>query len=71
MGTVIKYIVYILIIIAVYIIGKGLYTGSITSSTTVGSVVTQVDDGTKNIAEDAVNVIEKTVDDVTQTHQRQ
>lgn len=71
MGTVIKYIIYVLIIIALYIVGKGLYTGSITGSTTVGDVVTQIDSGTREIAKDTANAVNEAVDDVRQTRQHQ
>lgn len=64
MGTVIKYIVYVLIIIALYIVGRGLYTGSINGSTTVGDVVTQIDSGTREIARDTANAVSDAVDEV-------
>lgn len=71
MGTVIKYIIYVLIIIALYIVGKGLYTGSITGSTTVGDVAVQIDNGTREIARDTANAVNEAVDDVRQTRQHQ
>lgn len=66
MGTFIRYIIYFLIIIALYIVGKGLYTGSITSSTTVGSVATQIDDGARNMAKNAVEVVSDAADEAMQ-----
>lgn len=71
MGTFIKYVIYLLILIAIYIVGKGLYTGNITSTTTVGDVVTQIDDGTSEIAKDTANAVGNAVGDVTQARQRQ
>lgn len=71
MGTVIKYIIYVLIIIALYIVGKGLYTGSITNSTTIGDVAVQIDNGTREIARDTANAVNEAVDDVKQTRQHQ
>ena len=71
MGTVIKYIIYVLIIIALYIVGKGLYTGSITNSTTVGDVAVQIDNGTRKIAKDTAKAVNEAVDDVKQTRQHQ
>ncbi len=57
MGTFLKYLVYLLIIIALFFIGKGIYDGSINSQTTVGDVATQVSNDTKGLAQDAVNAM--------------
>lgn len=69
MGTFLKYVFYILLIIALYIIGKGFYDGSINSTTPVGTVATQVDEGTKTIARDAADAVSNAVDDARQTRQ--
>ncbi len=71
MGTFLKYVIYVLVIIALYIIAKGVYDGNITSSTTLGEVATQVDDGTRNMAKDAANDVNKAINDVRQTRQHQ
>ena len=71
MGTFLKYLVYLLIIIALYIFGKGFYDGSINSSTTVGSVAAQVDEGTKNIARETADAVSHAVDEAKQTRQHQ
>ena len=57
MGTFLKSLVYLLIIIALFFIGKGIYDGSINSQTTVGDVATQVSNDTKGLAQDAVNAM--------------
>ena len=57
MGTFLKYLVYLLIIIALFFIGKGTYDGSINSQTTVGDVATQLSNDTKGLAQDAVNAM--------------
>lgn len=66
MGTFLKYLVLILILVALFIVGKGIYDGSITSDTTVGSVANQVDAGAKTMAHDAAEAVGKAVDHVTQ-----
>ena len=41
MGTFIKYLFYVILIVVIYLIGKGVYEGKITETTTVGEVSTQ------------------------------
>ena len=36
MGTILKYIFYIALIIIIYLVGKGIFEGSINETTTVG-----------------------------------
>ena len=62
MGTFLKYLFYLILIIVAYLIGRGIYDGSIDRETTVGQVEQQVDDGMKNMATIAENSIEKAVD---------
>ena len=57
MGTFLKYLIYLLIIIALFFIGKGIYEGTIDSQTTVGEVAKQVSNDTKDLAQDAVNAM--------------
>ena len=64
MGTFLKYLVLILILVALFIVGKGIYDGSITSDTTVGSVANQVDAGAKTMARDAADAVGKAVDKI-------
>lgn len=66
-----KYLIYVFVIIALYIVGKGVYDGEITSSTTIGEVASQVDNGTKNLAKDAADEVGKAINDVRQTRQHQ
>ncbi len=71
MAKFLKYLIYIFVIIALYIVGKGIYDGDITSSTTLGEMATQVDDGAKTLARDAANGAGRAINDVRQTHQHQ
>ncbi len=59
MGTFLKYMLYVLLIIVLYAVVKGFYDGKINSSTTLGNVVEQVDQETKNIANEAMDEIKK------------
>lgn len=63
MGTFIKYLFYVILIVVIYLIGKGVYEGKITETTTVGEVSTQVDDGFRNIAAETKAEINKGVQD--------
>lgn len=49
MGTLLKYLFYIVLIVVIYLIGKGIYDGNITESTTVGQVMSDVDSGSKQL----------------------
>lgn len=71
MAKFLKYLIYIFVIIALYIIGKGVYDGEITTSTTLGEVANQVDKGTQTLARDAANEAGKAINEVRQTRQHQ
>lgn len=62
MGTFLKYLFYLVLIIVIYLVGKGIYDGSIDKETTVGQVVDQVDSGTKQLAKDTGDAIDDAVD---------
>lgn len=62
MGTFLKYLFYLVLIIVLYLVGKGIYEGQISEQTTVGQVVDQVDSGAKQIAKDTANVVETAAD---------
>ena len=63
MGTFLKYVFYLVLIVVVYLIGRGIYEGSITEDTTVGSVAEQVDMGSKEMMKNAENMVEEAVQD--------
>lgn len=67
MGTFLKYLFYLILIIVIYLVGKGIYDGTIDKQTTVGSVVEQVDTGAKQMAKDAGDAIDSTVDQARQS----
>jgi hypothetical protein len=50
---------YVLLIIVLYAVVKGFYDGKINSSTTLGNVVEQVDQETRNIANETMDEIKK------------
>ncbi len=68
MGKIITYIIYFLVVVAVYVLIRAAYTGSITSNTTIGQAVTEVkDESIKTIKEmknDASSVINDIKNDV-------
>ena len=53
MGKVIKYLFYLILLIVIYLVGKGVYEGNINQNTTVGSVIKQVDEGGRELAQKA------------------
>lgn len=63
MGTFLKYVFYLALIIVIYLVGKGIYDGQINEETTVGSVVDQVDSGSRVLADEAGQAVENAVND--------
>ncbi len=63
MGTFLKYVFYLILLVVIFLVGKGIYDGNIDKTTTVGEVVSQVGDGTKQIVKDTGNAVEEAVDD--------
>ena len=63
MGTFLKYVFYLVLIVVVYLIGRGIYEGSITEDTTVESVAEQVDMGSKEMMKNAEDMVEEAVQD--------
>ncbi len=61
MGTFFKYLFYIILLIVIYLVGRGIYEGDITKQTTVGSVVEQVGEGGKQLAADSATAVENAV----------
>ena len=68
MGKIITYIIYFLVIVAVYVLIRSAYTGSINSETTIGQAATEIKDGSvktlKEIKNDASSVINDLKNDV-------
>lgn len=58
MGTFLKYLFYLILLAVIYLVGRGIYDGDITKQTTVGSVMEQVGDGSKQLAADGANAVE-------------
>lgn len=63
MGTFLKYLFYLILIVVIYLVGRGIYEGNINEQTSVGQVVDQVDSGVKNMATEAGNSVDRAVDD--------
>ncbi len=63
MGTLLKYLLYALIIVVIYLVGAGLYNGTINSDSTVGEVTNEVTQGTKDIIRDGYNATKDAVQD--------
>ncbi|MBR2033518.1 MAG: hypothetical protein IKA03_02470 [Alphaproteobacteria bacterium] len=61
MGTLLKYVIYAILIVVLYLVGKGIYDGAINEQTTVGEVVDQVGEGSKQMAKDSVDAIDNAV----------
>ncbi len=63
MGTTLKYLFYIALIIIVYLVGKGIFEGRIDEKTTVGQVVDDVKSGAANMASDAADTAKEVVNE--------
>ena len=63
MGTTLKYLFYIALIIIVYLVGKGIFEGRIDEKTTVGQVVDDVKSGAANMASDAADTTKEVVNE--------
>ncbi len=59
MGTFLKYVFYLALLVIVYIVAKGVWEGNITEQSTVSQVATDVKDGAQNMAEQAVNEVKE------------
>ncbi len=57
MSTFLKYLFYVILIIVVYLVARGIYNGDINKDTTVGSVVDQVGSGSAEIVRDSANAV--------------
>lgn len=62
MGTFLKYVFYLALIVIIYLVGKGIYNGQINENTTVGSVIDQVDTGAQGLASEADGAVKNAVD---------
>lgn len=65
MGTLLKYIFYLFLIIVIYLVGRGIYEGSINETTSVGDVVSDVGQGTKNIVKRGYDATVDSVENAT------
>ena len=63
MGTFLKYLFYLVLIVVIYLVGKGIFEGQITETTTVGEVVDNVESGTKRLVKEGVEATKDAVDD--------
>lgn len=59
MGTLLKYIFYIIIILLVYLVAKDIYDGKINQDTTVREMGTTLEQQSQKIVKDGVAAIEK------------
>ena len=64
MGTFLKYLFYLILIVVIYLVGKGIFEGQITETTTVGEVVDNVESGTKRLVKEGVEATKDAVDDI-------
>ena len=62
-GYILKYLFYLVLIIVIYLVGRGIYEGNIDKQTTVGEVVDQVESGSKQMMQDTGDAVENAIDD--------
>ncbi|MBO5285176.1 MAG: hypothetical protein J6B00_04790 [Alphaproteobacteria bacterium] len=68
MGKIITYIIYFLIIVAVYVLIRAAYTGSINSDTTIGEAATEVKNGSVETIRDMKNEAMQAIDNATSSN---
>lgn len=61
MGTLLKYLLYAFVIVVIYLVGAGFYSGTINKNSTIGEVTNDVAQGTKEIISDGYNVTKNAV----------
>ena len=64
MGTILKYLVYIFLIIVIYLLGIGFYEGNINKNTTMGEVAQDVTHGTEEIIKEGYDTTKDTIERV-------
>ena len=64
MGTFLKYLFYVIVIVVVYLVGRGIYEGSITEKTPVGQVVSDVGTESKALVKDGLDATKKSIDNL-------
>ena len=73
MGTLLKYLFYVLIIAAIYFIGVGFYQGKLTKDSTLGEMTNHVTTNTKQVIENGYNTtkdaVQGGIDEITQEGQ--
>jgi uncharacterized protein (UPF0333 family) len=72
MGTLLKYLLYALIIVIIYLLGVGFYEGTFNKDSTVGEVTSDVTAQTKQMIKDGYDktkdaVTDKLLDDDSET----
>lgn len=71
MGTFLKYLFYIVLVVVIYLVGKGVYEGQINEKTTVGEVVRDVEAGTKNMIKEGVAETDNTMENYEKTPKKE
>lgn len=65
MGKIITYIIYFLVIVAIYVLIRAAYTGSINSDTTIGQAAEKVKNGSVETIRDMKNEAATAIDNMT------
>ncbi len=64
MGTLLKYLFYIFLLIVIYLLVVGFYEGRINKDTTVGTMTQDIAQGTKQIVSDGYEATKDAIKDV-------
>ena len=62
MMSFLKYVIYALLGIVLYLVGKGFYDGNFSGSTTVDEMGSQITTEGGNMASSAANMVKKAID---------
>lgn len=64
MGKIITYIIYFLVAVAIYVLIRAAYTGTINSDTTIGEAATEVKNGSVETIREIKNEAAAAIDNV-------
>lgn len=64
MGKIITYVIYFLVAVAIYVLIRAAYTGSINSDTTIGEAATEVKNGSVETIRDMKNEAAAAIDNM-------
>lgn len=63
MGTILKFLFYIVLVVLIYLVARDIMGGKITEKTTIGEALSDVDTGIDEIIDDKLTKMNSEIDD--------